>query len=82
MGDLDEAERLGREAVAIASGTADILDLKAEAFAALGEVLQLAGRARESRAALEQAVELYEAKGHVVGAERLRGLLAGRPIEA
>jgi hypothetical protein len=27
-------------------------------------------------------VELYEAKGHVVGAERLRGLLAGRPIEA
>ena len=82
MGDLDEAERLGREAVAIASGTADILDLKAEAFAALGEVLQLAGRERESRAALEQAVELYEAKGHVVGAERLRGLLAGRPIEA
>jgi class 3 adenylate cyclase/tetratricopeptide (TPR) repeat protein len=82
MGELEEAERLGREAVAIASGTADILDLQAESLAALGEVLQLAGRVEESRAALEEAVGLYEAKGHVVGAERVRALLAGRPIEA
>jgi tetratricopeptide (TPR) repeat protein len=82
MGEHGEAERLAREAVAIASGTVDILDLRAEALADLGEVLQLAGRSQESRAALEEAVELYEAKGHLVGAERLRELLAGRPVEA
>jgi tetratricopeptide (TPR) repeat protein len=81
-GELEEAERLGREAVAIAAGTADILDLRAETLADLGEVLRLADRPQESRAALEDAVRLYEAKGNVVGAERVRGLLAERPIEA
>ena len=43
-GDLIEAERLGREAVAIASATADILNLRAEALGDLGEVLTLADR--------------------------------------
>jgi class 3 adenylate cyclase/tetratricopeptide (TPR) repeat protein len=81
-GELDEAERLGREAVSIANGTADILDLRAEALADLGEVLGLADRPQESRAALEEAVRLYEAKGNVVGAERVRSVLSGRPIEA
>jgi tetratricopeptide (TPR) repeat protein len=82
MGEVEAAERIAREAVAIASGTADILDLQAESLADLGEVLQLAGRSQEARAALEEAMQLYETKGHVVGAERLRGLLAERPIEA
>ena len=54
-GELDEAERLGREAVAIASATADILNLRAEALADLGEVLRLADRPHESRAALAEA---------------------------
>ncbi len=81
-GELDEAERLGREAVAIASATADILDLRAEALADLGEVLRLADRPQESRAAFEEAIRLYEAKGNVVGAERVRDLLAERAIDA
>jgi class 3 adenylate cyclase/uncharacterized protein (DUF433 family) len=81
-GELDEAERIGREAVAIASATADILDLRAEALADLGEVLSLAGRAQESREALQEAIRLYEAKGNVVGTDRVHGLLAERPIEA
>jgi class 3 adenylate cyclase/tetratricopeptide (TPR) repeat protein len=80
-GELDEAERLGREAVAIASAT-DVLDLQTVALADLGEVLRLVGRPRESQEALEEAVRLYEAKGNVVGAERLRGVLTERPIEA
>jgi hypothetical protein len=81
-GALAEAERLGREAVAIASATADILDLQAEALADLGEVLRLADRPQESRAALEEAIGLYEKKGNVVGAERLRDLLAEWTVEA
>ena len=81
-GELDEAERLGREAVAIAAGTGDILDLRAETLAGLGEVLHLADRSQESKEALEEAVQLYEAKGNVVGAEHARGLLAERPVEA
>jgi tetratricopeptide (TPR) repeat protein len=81
-GDLDEAERLGREAVEIASGTADILDLQAEALADLGEVLRLAGRLRESQAAVEEAIGLYGRKGNVVAADRLRALLAEPAVEA
>ena len=81
-GELDEAVRLGREAVAIAAGTADILDLRAEALADLGEVLRLADRPEESRAALEEAARLYDQKGNVVRAERVRGSVSGRPIEA
>jgi class 3 adenylate cyclase/tetratricopeptide (TPR) repeat protein len=81
-GDLDEAERLGREAVEIASGTADILDLQAEAVADLGEVLRLAGRMRESQAAVEEAIGLYDRKGNVVAADRLRALLAEPAVEA
>jgi predicted ATPase/class 3 adenylate cyclase len=80
-GEFVEAERLGREAVTIASAT-DVLDLRAQALADLGEVLRLARRPQESRQALEEAVQLYEAKGNVVGAHHVRGLLAERPIEA
>ena len=81
-GDIDEGERLGREAVAIAFATADLLDLRAQALADLGEVLRLADRPKESKEALEEAIRLYETKGNLVGADRARGLLAERPIEA
>ena len=79
-GELDEAERVGREAVAIASAT-DVLELRAQALADLGEVLRLAGRPDESAAALKEAIALYEEKGNVVEIGRLRGLLAQPPIE-
>ena len=69
-GDLDEAERLGREAVTIAS-TADYLDLRANAFADLAEVLHLAGKPEESTAAAKEAIRLYEQKGNIVAAAAL-----------
>jgi Tetratricopeptide repeat len=79
-GELDEAERVGREAVAIASAT-DVLELRAQALADLGEVLRLARRPDESAAALNEAIALYEEKGNVVEIGRLRGLLTQPPIE-
>ncbi len=79
-GDLDEAECLGREAVAIASGT-DYLDARAQAVADLGEVLRLAGRPQESATAFEEAIGLYEEKGNAVAAGQLRRLLAEPPIK-
>lgn len=79
-GELDEAERLSREAVAIAAGT-DFLDARAEALADLGEVLRLVGRPQESTSALEEAIGLHEDKGNVVAAGRLRRLLAEPSIE-
>ena len=81
LGMLEEAERLSREAVAIASST-DALWLRAGALADLGEVLRLADRPQESRVALEEAIRLYEAKGDPARAGHVRGLLGGRPIEA
>jgi class 3 adenylate cyclase/tetratricopeptide (TPR) repeat protein len=79
-GELDEAERLGREAVTIASAT-DYLDARAQATADLAEVLRLAGRSHESAAACEEALTLYEAKGNIVAAGRLRSLLAEPRLE-
>jgi tetratricopeptide (TPR) repeat protein len=80
LGELDEAERLGREAVAISSAT-DVVDLRAQALADLAEVLRLADRREESRAFAEEALELYEKKGNVVAAGRLHALLTEPPIE-
>ena len=61
-GELDEAERLGREAVALAERT-DYLDVHAQAVADLGEVLRLAGRPEESAAALERRFGSTSRKG-------------------
>ena len=79
-GELDEAERLAREATALAAGT-DFLDLRGQAAADLGEVLRLAGRPQESAAALAEALELFEEKGNFVAAERVRALLAEPVID-
>jgi len=75
-GELEDAERLGREAVEIAART-DYLENHALARADLAEVLDRAGRAEEARVELEHALRLYDAKGIVVQAERLRVRLAG-----
>ncbi len=78
--EVEEAERLAREATARAART-DYLDLRAQATADLAGVLRLAGRPEESAAALDEAIRLYEHKGNVVAAGRLRGLLAEPSIE-
>jgi tetratricopeptide (TPR) repeat protein len=74
-GEFDEAERLAREAVDIA-GQTDWYAQRGEAAGALGEVLELAGRRDEARAAYEQAVELFERKGSVPDADSMRRRLA------
>ena len=69
-GALADAE----EAVELATGT-DLLNLHAEACERLAEELERAGRARESRDALSEALALVELKGNVLAAERLKALL-------
>jgi tetratricopeptide (TPR) repeat protein len=67
-GEHSEAERLGREAVAIADET-DALNGRANAYLDLAEVLELAGKAREAEVALEEALSLSKRKGNVVTLE-------------
>ena len=74
-GDHGDAERLAREAVALVDPL-DLLPVKADAYAALGEVLAAAGRIDDARAAVEQALAFYELKGNVVSAERSHAVLA------
>ena len=75
-GSFSDAERLGREAVASYDGT-DYIEWMAGAHADLGDVLHLAGRNEEANQELRAALELYERKGHVVGATRMRERLTG-----
>ena len=72
-GDLQEGERLAREAVALAAET-DMLNAHADALVDLAEVSALAGR--DARPEFEQALTLYERKGNLVMAERTRSMLA------
>jgi tetratricopeptide (TPR) repeat protein len=81
-GDHAEAERLAREAVAIAEGT-DMLNFHADALADSAEVGALAGRADEARGQLEEALALYGQKGNLAAAAAARlaldRLAAGAP---
>jgi tetratricopeptide (TPR) repeat protein len=72
-GELEEGERLAREAVALAEDT-DMLNAHADALLDLAEVLALGGR--DARAELDRALVLYERKGNLVMAERTRSRLA------
>jgi ATP/maltotriose-dependent transcriptional regulator MalT len=68
-GELEEAERLSSEAVAIADGT-DWINDRADAWLERAQVLRAAGRAEEAVGAARTARELYERKGNEVGAGR------------
>ena len=74
-GEHAEAQRIAREAVTIGDDT-ELLDMQGGAYADLGEVLVLAGKANDAVAALEQAYERYEQKGNVVSAQRVQARLA------
>jgi class 3 adenylate cyclase/tetratricopeptide (TPR) repeat protein len=74
-GELEEAERIARQAVELA-GRTDYLENQALARADLAEVLERAGRTDEARMEVEQALHLNERKGIVVAADRLRARLA------
>lgn len=72
-GDLQEGERLAREAVALADET-DMLNAHGDALTDLAEVLALAGQ--DARGELDRALALDERKGNLVMAERTRSRLA------
>ncbi|MFN2590646.1 MAG: AAA family ATPase, partial [Actinomycetota bacterium] len=76
--EFEEAERLAREAVAMAEPT-DFLFGRWYALFSLGEVLGAAGRAGDADEVLRQAAAVAERKGFTVGAERARSLLASSP---
>ena len=73
--DFDGAERVAREAVEHSS-EADDLDMRAYVLLSVAEVLHLAGRENEAKAALEEAAEASDRKGNVVRAKDARARLA------
>jgi tetratricopeptide (TPR) repeat protein len=74
-GEYEAAERLAREAV-VALDQTDSLVQVADGHADLATVLRAAGKAEEAEAEFQRALELYERKGHLVGAEQMRARLA------
>jgi class 3 adenylate cyclase/tetratricopeptide (TPR) repeat protein len=73
-GDLAAASDAAQEAVARAAA-GDCVELQADAFRALAEVRQASGQAGGAQAALHEALRLYEEKGNVVAAQRVRKAL-------
>jgi predicted ATPase/class 3 adenylate cyclase/DNA-binding winged helix-turn-helix (wHTH) protein len=73
-GRLDEAERLARDAVTLAE-TTDFLNQRADALVDLGIVLGRLSRNEDAQAAFGESVRLYEQKGNVVAADRVRSEL-------
>jgi DNA-binding SARP family transcriptional activator/class 3 adenylate cyclase len=74
LGKVDEAERIAREAVGQVEGT-EFLGFHADSLVVLAGVIDLAGRYEEAVAPYEAAVALYERKGNVVSAGRVRAEL-------
>ena len=74
-GDFDAADGLIRETAEIVEPT-DFMMLHVELAFARADVDRHAGRRDGERLALERAVEVAEAKGNVVAAERARGRLS------
>jgi DNA-binding SARP family transcriptional activator/Flp pilus assembly protein TadD len=77
-GQLAEAEALARAAVALAART-DFLDQHGDALLELAAVLAGAGRTAEARAALADALDLYERKGNRIATAQARKLLERLP---
>ena len=75
LGRSEEAERLAREAVDLAA-TTDFLNFHGEMLAALGEVLDVAGKPDEASTAYREALELFKRKGSTVAAATVRAQLA------
>ena len=76
-GELEEAVRLAAEAAALIESTQELLNMP-ELLMCQAEVLELAGRPEDAKAALTKAVDAAGRKGSVVGAalatERLAAL--------
>jgi tetratricopeptide (TPR) repeat protein len=74
-GRLDEAQALALEAIRLVEQT-DLLTRQGDALLDLAEVMRISGRAADSDAAVRGALDRYERKGNVVGAENARLLVA------
>ena len=70
-GEFAIAEELTREAVVLADATDD-LNRRAKTQRDLGDVLRLAGNQRDAASAFGRALDLYEQKGNLAGAARVR----------
>ena len=75
QGNLVEGLRLGTEAMDLARRT-DYIDLRGMTCLDFAEVLRRAGRDGESIHVLQEAIEMFDLKGNVVMAARVRALLA------
>jgi class 3 adenylate cyclase/tetratricopeptide (TPR) repeat protein len=75
QGEIDEALRLAREAVALVAET-DWLNTRGDALFDLAEVLDLAEKPDQAAARIAEALHLYERKGNIVAAGKARELLA------
>jgi DNA-binding SARP family transcriptional activator len=73
-GTLDDAERIARETVRLATQT-DALSRRGDALIALAETLQRAEREREAHDAFREALALYERKENRIAAARVRSRL-------
>ena len=73
-GNFEAAVSLAREALALADETDD-LEGRAWQRLGLAEIITRAGRPMEAEPLLGEAIELFEAKGHVFGAEEARETL-------
>jgi tetratricopeptide (TPR) repeat protein len=73
-GELDDAERLAREAIALARATDSLIDMGGCALA-LAEVLRLAGRRAEAADAAADAADAWGRKGIVGYTKRARRFL-------
>ena len=79
--ELDEAEKLAREGVALAADS-EFVVLHADVLLDLAEVLRLAGRAEDAAEVTAEAVGLYERKGNVASARSARVASSqGRPAD-
>jgi tetratricopeptide (TPR) repeat protein len=74
-GEFAIAEKLAREAVELAASTDD-LNRRAKAERDLGEVLRLTGDDNAAASTFARAIALFEQKGNLVGAARVRSLNA------
>ena len=72
-GELEDAERLAREAVALSEPT-DALEAKANSYRDLATVLGAAGKGDAALVALARAKALFEEKGHTAGVARVEQL--------
>jgi len=70
-GELDEAVSRAQRAVALLEPT-DALEHRAEAWLALAKVQRAAGNPGAAEAAAAAAIEIYEHKGNITAAARVR----------